>query len=106
MNGYLWHVLYVRPNDPALVDRTGRLTLGTTDPLSKTVYLSGILRGRRLEQVLLHELGHCALISYDLLDDIHAIVKRDYWVYAEEWVCNALANYFPIIFETARKLLY
>lgn len=105
MNGYLWRIAYVDPNSSYLVDRTGRLTLGTTDPLRRMVYLSRSLTGDKLVNVLIHELGHCALISFHLIDDIHRMTKREYWVYAEEWVCNVFANYGFMIFNIAKNIL-
>ena len=93
INGETWHVIFVKHNDPRLMDRTHNIRLGTTDPRAKTVYLSKALRGDLLERVLIHELGHCAMISFGLLNDIHRMTKQRCWVEAEEWVCNFLANY-------------
>lgn len=56
------------------------------------VYLSNGLRGLDLEVVLTHEVGHCAMYSYGLLDSLHAIIPEDTWVDVEEWVCNYLAS--------------
>lgn len=105
MNGYLWRIRYVDPYDLALVDRTGRRTVGTTDPSNQTVYLSNSLHGEFLTRVLVHELGHCALVSFHLLDDIHRITKKDYWIYAEEFLCNWIADYGLLIFEIAKDIL-
>lgn len=44
-------------------------------------------------RVLTHEICHCVLYSYGLLYDIHTAVKKDYWILAEEWVCNFLYDY-------------
>lgn len=105
MNGYLWRICYVNPNSRMLIDRSGRLTLGTTDPVSRIVYLSDHLYGDQLVKVLIHELGHCALISFGLVNEIHKMTKRDYWIYAEEWVCNIIANYGMLIFSIAKDIL-
>lgn len=88
-----------------LVDRSNRRTVGTTDPSTHTVTLSTSLSGLFKRRVLLHELGHCAMISYGLLDDIHEAVLPEYWVDAEEWVCNFLADYGETIFEIANQIL-
>lgn len=98
LNGETWYVIFVRQDDPRLIDRTHTARLGTTDPSRRAVYLSNTLNGVMLERVLVHELGHCMMVSYGLLNDIHQMVKERYWVDAEEWVCNILANY-------SRKLL-
>lgn len=39
-------------------------------------------------RVLIHKICHCVLYSYGLLYDIHKAVKKDYWILAEEWICN------------------
>lgn len=36
---------------------------------------------------------HCVLCSYGLLYDIHMAVKKDYWILAEEWICNFPYDY-------------
>lgn len=101
MNGYFWKIRFVEPYDKFLVDRTGTRTVATTDPRTHTVYLSRELRGDFLIQVFLHELGHCVMVSYDLLDDIHRMVAPEYWIEAEEWICNFVADYGFQIFSVA-----
>lgn len=64
-----------------------------------------IQSGALLMKVLIHELGHCALVSYSLLDDIHKVVKPEYWIWAEEWVCNFIADYGTKIFSIAYSVL-
>lgn len=105
MNGYSWDVQFVEANDPMLMDRTGKRAMATTDPNFHTVYISNALYGDFLTKVLLHELGHCALVSFHLLDDIHRMVKPEYWIEAEEWACNLIADYGFKIFATAFKVL-
>lgn len=104
MNGDLWYVKSVDPNDPELVDRTGKLCLATTNPTHRCVYLSNKLQGSLFARVLIHELGHCAIVSFNLLDEIHQMVKPEYWVDAEEFICNFIADYGQKIFETGYKL--
>lgn len=105
MNGYSWRVCYVDADDPMLVDRTGRATVATTDPGTLTVYILRDLDGEFLTRVLIHELGHCAMFSFSLLDDIHRMVHPRYWQEAEEWVCNFIADYGMTIFDTAYAIL-
>lgn len=105
MNGYFWKVRFVTNNDPMLVDRTNNLRVATTDPSTQTVYLSERLRGDYLLTVFLHELGHCALYSFDLLDDIHRMVRPEYWIEMEEFICNFLADYGMRIFKIAYRVL-
>lgn len=105
MNGYLWIIAVVSTNDQKLVDRTGKLTVATTDPKTHTVYLSEILYGDFLMTVFIHELGHCALWSFNLIPMIHRMVKREYWVDMEEFICNFLADYGLSIYQIAYKSL-
>lgn len=105
MNEYLWRVYFVPADARELVDRTGELRVATTDPHTHCVYLSEDLDGEFLTRVLLHELGHCVMISYDLLDDIHRMVKPEYWVEAEEWICNFIADYGFKVFSVAKEVL-
>lgn len=62
------------------------------------------LHGEFQERVLIHELGHCAIFSFNLQYDIHKGVKEEYWLEAEEWLCNFIAEYGQQIFETASSL--
>lgn len=105
MNGYLWRVRFVDSYNPMLVDRTGLLTVATTDPSSKTIYISDQLSGEFLHRVLIHELGHCVIFSFGLLDEIHRMVRPQYWIEAEEWICNFIANYGMTIFNTSYSIL-
>lgn len=105
LNGYLWKVEFVHPMTRELVDRTGHLTVATTDPTTHKVYISDQLSGNFLNRVLIHELGHAAMISFNLLSDIHRMVKPEYWVEAEEWVCNFIADYGLQIYAAAYDIL-
>lgn len=105
MNGDLWKVRFVKPNDPMLIDRTNTLTVATTDPETLTVNLSRKLSGDFLMTVFIHELGHCALYSFGLIQKIHEMVYPEYWVDMEEFMCNFLADYGLKIFKIAYKTM-
>lgn len=104
LNGDLWRVKSVNPNHPELVDRTGKRCVATTNPVEYCVYLSDQLQGTLFARVLIHELGHCTMISFDLLEEIHRLVEPDKWVEAEEFVCNFIADYGLTIFDTAYQM--
>lgn len=104
MNGDLWRVKIVSPHNPKLVDRTRNLRVATTDPNDMCVYLSSSLGSDFFFTVLIHELGHCAIFSFDLLDYIHKRVPPEYWVDVEEFICNFIADYGLKIFKTAYQL--
>ena len=96
----LWKVELTSPNNPILYDH-----LGVTDPNTMTVYLSDELTDDETTKVLLHELGHCAIFSFGLYDQIHTFVKPQYWAYAEDWICNFVADWGRYIFESAYQVL-
>lgn len=48
MNGDRWLVRFVSSTNRILVDRTGTLTVGVTNPVDRTVYLSNALHGNFL----------------------------------------------------------
>ena len=105
MNGLHWQVIFVEPDDERLVDRTETLRVATTDPNSLCVYLSNDLEGEFLNTVLIHELSHCVMFSYNLLHDIHMMVDPRYWIRAEEWICNYMANYGERLVDLASQIL-
>lgn len=105
LNGYVWHIEFVDPGDDVLIDRTNRRTVATTDPKTFTVYISNQLAHDFFIKVLLHELGHCTIFSYKLDEQIHRVVYPRYWIEAEEWVCNFIADYGMYIFSAASKVL-
>lgn len=105
INGDEWSVRFVDGASEALVDRTWTLRLATTDPSTMTVYVSDRLSGDLLKRVVVHEIGHCIMHSYGLIESLHRMVKRRYWVEAEEWVCNILAEYGELALDRAEKVL-
>lgn len=64
-----------------------------------------IARGDLLKRVVVHEIGRCIMHSYGLVDILHRMVKRRYWVEAEEWACNILAEYGELALDRAEKVL-
>lgn len=99
MNGYLWRVKQVAPNNPMLVDRTGLLRVATTDPRLRIIFIADNLSEQFTRKVLVHELGHCAICSFHLEKDIHRMVEPSYWIEAEEWLCNFLVDYNDDIYK-------
>lgn len=79
--------------------------MAVTDPATFTVYLSTELVPPFLYRVLVHELAHCAMVSYGLLDRLHALVPYGRWIEVEEWVCNFIADYGMEIYESAYESL-
>lgn len=105
MNGLEWQVKFTSPDNPILIDRTNKMTIGVSDPQSMTVYLADNLNQDMLRHVLIHELGHCMMYSYNVLPLIHKCVKKRFWIVAEEWICNILADYAEEIIQIANEIL-
>lgn len=105
MNGDFWTVRFVNPTNRILVDRTGTLTVGVTNPVDRTVYLSSALRGNFLTRVTLHELAHAMMISYGYLEQIHLYCKKRYWIDMEEFIANLIADRAYEIFERAYDIV-
>lgn len=97
LGGELWTIQTVNPTSLLLVDRTNRQTLATTDPYTHHVYISTSLGGDVLRHVLAHELGHCIMVSYGMLDRLHQMTRPEYHILMEEWVCNFLADFSPMV---------
>lgn len=105
MNGIWWSIKFVNPTNPILIDRTGNMTIACTDPVTKRVFISNNVKGELYYKVLLHELGHCAMVSYNLLNEIHMMVKPEYWIEMEEFICNFIAVYGLKISTTANNIV-
>lgn len=105
INGLRWRVRHVDSRHPSLIDRTGVRCLATTDPKTGTVYLDSSLSGPMLDRVLIHEIGHCVMVSYGLIDELARMVRPEYRIEAEEWVCNFIADYGNLVFDSARAVL-
>ena len=73
----------MQPYDEIFRMDNGEFTIGVCDDNTKTIYLSNLLRGEKLKQVLCHEIVHAAMFSYN--------VELDYE--QEELLANLIAIY-------------
>lgn len=105
LNNSKWYVVRVEPNSSALIDRTGKLTVGTTDPKSRLICISNRLEGDDLARVAVHEIAHAAMVSFGLLDDIARWARPESRIEAEEWCCNLLADYGMLVLKAAYGLV-
>lgn len=105
VNGEVWRVVLADPGDPRLIDREGRRTVGTTDPLTRTVHISSALRPPELDRVVLHEAAHAATISHGLLDGLHRAIADGDKVGAEEWAAQLVELHGIEAAEAASKSL-
>ena len=105
MNSDWWSVRWTDPTNPILVDRTNVLTCAVTDPQTMTIYLSNKLCGGFLTRVVLHELSHAMMYSYQYLDEIHRYCKKKFWVPMEELIANLIADRAYEIFQRAYDIV-
>ena len=91
MNGYVWNVYLVPPHNKMLMRPDGSFTCGMCDRDTQCVYLSNLLRGAFLRKVLIHEVCHSAMMSYD----VNMSVEQ------EELFCDLLATFGDEIISVA-----
>ena len=73
----------MQPYDEIFCMDNGEFTIGVCDDNTKTIYISNLLRGEKLKQVLCHEIVHAAMFSYN--------VELEYE--QEELLANLIAIY-------------
>ena len=83
INHEVWIVKFIQPYDEIFRMDNGEFTIGVCDDNTKTIYISNLLRGEKLKQVLCHEIVHAAMFSYN--------VELDYE--QEELLANLIAIY-------------
>lgn len=93
VNGQVWGVARVPAGDPRLIDRTDTQRLATTDPRTRTVYVSEDVVPPLLDRVMLHEVAHAVTISWGLLAGLRQRLPRRFWVDAEEWAAQLVENH-------------
>lgn len=76
-----------------MVDREGRRTVGTTDPLTRTICLSESLTPPMLDRVLLHEVSHAVAMSYGYLGELGRMVSIGDRIGVEEWAAQLMENH-------------
>lgn len=104
LNNVKWHVIRVPPNNPYLVDRSNVLTIGTTDPISRCIYIADNLYGELEKKVIAHEIGHAVCFSYGLLNEIHRYCYPEHWIDMEEFICNFVADYGEMIWDITKDI--
>lgn len=93
VNGRLWRVVSVHPDDPRLIDRTGVRRIATADPSTSTICVSEEIAPPLLDRVMVHEVAHAVTMSYGLLDSLHDIIPVDRWVQVEEWAVELVEKF-------------
>lgn len=93
VNGDLWRVAWVPPGDPSLIDRTGMHRLATADLVGKVISVSADVAPPLLDKVLLHEVAHAVIASYDLFSPLKALLPEDMWIVVDEWSAQLVENH-------------
>lgn len=83
INHEVWIVKFTQPYDEIFRMDNGEFTIGVCDDNTKTIYISNLLKGEKLKQVLCHEIVHAAMFSYN--------VELEYE--QEELLANLIAIY-------------
>ena len=83
INHEIWVVKFMQPYDEVFRMDNGEFTIGVCDDNTKTIYISNLLKGKKLKQVLCHEIVHAAMFSYN--------VELDYE--QEELIANLISIY-------------
>lgn len=94
MNGILWTVKMVNSNSPLLMRSNRTMTVGMCDRSTHEICISDRLQGAFLRKVLIHEVCHSAMLSYD----INMSVEQ------EELFCDLVATYGDEIFAIVDNL--
>jgi len=93
IGSHVWRVVRVTPGDPLLMDRTGRMTIATTDPGSRTIRISMAVMPPLFDQVYLHEAAHAMMVEVGVPDYLSGVVGWREQVLAEELVAWFLESH-------------
>lgn len=71
INGQLWQLYMVAPDDPILYIGYGEYTLGVTIPSWHRIYINNQLYGDILKLVIAHEVAHAEFASRGLIVPVY-----------------------------------
>ena len=94
INGVIWDVLYVDPDDPYLKRSDGTYSVGACDNNTKFIYINNTLYGKKLKRVLCHEITHAAMFSY----------KVKLTLEQEEFIADLIATHGQEIIDITNKI--
>lgn len=94
INGLDWKIVFTN-NFDELTRMDGTVTLGITDLGKQTIFLFNLLKGRMLRKVLIHELTHAFMFSYNFYLSVEE----------EEFICSFLDTYGDEIISNADGLI-
>lgn len=94
MNGMNWTVRTVNSHSPLLMRSNNTMTVGMCDRSTHEICISDKLQGAFLRKVLIHEVCHSAMLSYDITMSVEQ----------EELFCDLVATYGDEIFAVVDDL--
>lgn len=89
----LWRVVRVMPGDPLLIDRTGTLTIATTDPVSRIIRISRSVMPPMFDQVLLHKVAHAMMKEAGVNELLSQVPDERKRIFMEELLAWFLENH-------------
>lgn len=86
INGMIWKIILVSPYHPELMHKKGPPAIGCCNDLTKTIYISNSLTKSLTKEVLLHEIVHAIMFSYnvEISDENEEIVAMIISTYGKE----------------------
>ena len=94
INGIEWNIV-LTTNSKELERSDGSVTLGVTDLNLRTIFLWRGLKGKLFRKVLIHELSHAFIFSYDYYLTLEE----------EEFLCSFVDTYAEDILNEANRLI-
>lgn len=83
INGIRWDIILVSPSNPKLQMPNNKQALGCCDNFSHIIYINRDLEGKKMKEVLRHEITHAVIYGYNI-----SLTPRE-----EETVVEIVTNY-------------
>lgn len=96
INDIEWNIIYVNPLSVDLMRSDGTITLGMCDCNTNCIYISNALKGELLRKVIIHELVHAFMFSYNIYIPIET----------EELICDFIATNVDDIINMTESIIY
>lgn len=95
VNGIYWEVIFVNSISNDLRKDDGSIALGVCDNNVKCIYISNALKGNLFQRVLIHELTHAWIFSYNFYLTFEE----------EEFICEFVSMYAKDILSKTDNLI-
>lgn len=94
INNIVWNISFEPADSPKLKKHLGEFSVGACDLQNHCIYINENARGDFLKKILLHEITHAFIYSYDL--------SFDYL--KEEYIADFVASYGEAILDIYKKI--